>query len=556
MKKNQKKLFPSIVGVIALAAVTIIPLQYLNKTNFDIRQQADVVTVKPVGIAGNWNLLFNDEFEGTQLDTTKWSTCYYYACTGWWHLERQWYQPQNVVVSNGVVKLIAKKETIRPGDGNTYEFSSGMIQSGQVKQITEQPKFKFQHGYLEGRIKVPEGKGYWPAFWTTGSYDHPPELDLFEYFSNTNELSQGFWYLENGQKKSWNGGSNLKGQNFANEWHTYGVDWDPNYIAFYFNGNLVKKYEGPIMKQLEVSKEQHLILNFAVGATFLPAPDATTPTEAAMEVDYVRVWKRDPGTQPTPVSSVLPSIVPFPTTQPPSPVPTKPPTLVPSPTPSVNPTSTICSGDGIYLYTNDNYQGTCAKFTANVAEMRNTSVGSDSVSSLKVVGPYQVIAFSDGNYKGVSSTFTVSRPSLSDSAVKNDSISSVQVSQTVPVVTTPTDPNQLQIAEILLINEKDNSVIKSYKGIEMSAITIDRSQYASTTLVAVPNKAAGSIKFNYGSTTHIENGKPYAIAGDLFGDYGPWNPGTGTFTVLTTPFSQANAKGTGGKFLQTTVIIK
>ncbi|CAN5360169.1 hypothetical protein BH10PAT1_BH10PAT1_7460 [soil metagenome] len=356
----------------------------------------------PVNVIGNWNLIFQDEFNDTYLDTNKWTTCYYYACTEFWEPVKQWYQSQNVVENNGTLKLILKKETVSPGDGNTYNYTSGMIQSGQVHNITDKPKFSFLYGYVEGRIKVPEGTSFWPAFWLTGTTQHPPEIDIFEYFSDSYQLSQGFWYKDSsGASKSTNIGGNLKGQYFANAWHTYGVDWDPTYIAFYFDGQLVKKYQGPIMSQPEVNKAQHILVNFAFSPPWLPAPDANTPTPSQMEVDYVRVWQRS-GTTAT--NTPFPSSIP-----------------IPSPGPS------DCSGNGVYLYSNNNYSGSCSKFTSDASSLSGYAVGNDSTSSLQIVGPYQATLFADGNYLGISTLVTSDIPNLSTTTVGGDSVSSLKV---------------------------------------------------------------------------------------------------------------------------------
>ena len=64
--------------------------------------------------AQNWNLIWSDEFNGNELDTSKWQheigTGTSNGLYGWGNSELQFYQPQNTLVSNGTAKIIALEE--------------------------------------------------------------------------------------------------------------------------------------------------------------------------------------------------------------------------------------------------------------------------------------------------------------------------------------------------------------------------------------------------------------------------------------------------------------
>ena len=53
---------------------------------------------------GDWQLVFQDDFRGTSLDTTKWNTCHWWndrGCTIKSSGELEWYLPSQVGVADG-----------------------------------------------------------------------------------------------------------------------------------------------------------------------------------------------------------------------------------------------------------------------------------------------------------------------------------------------------------------------------------------------------------------------------------------------------------------------
>ena len=119
------------------------------------------VLAAPTG--DGWVQVFSDEFNGTTLDTNKWSTCYWWkdwklnGCTNGGAKEVQWFQPDGVIVDNGILHLRAQKRSVVGDNNKVYEYTSGMISSHD--------KFAFQYGYAEMRAKYPKGNGVWATFW-------------------------------------------------------------------------------------------------------------------------------------------------------------------------------------------------------------------------------------------------------------------------------------------------------------------------------------------------------------------------------------------------------
>lgn len=263
-----------------------------------------------------WSLVFSDEFNGTSLDTSKWHTCYWWAtdwnqtgCSNEGNGELEWYQPGQVTVSNGLLNLKAEKRSVKAG----FPYISGMVSSHD--------KFDYTYGYAEARVKVPKGKGLWPAFWMEPIRHWPPEIDMMEILGHdpSTVYMTLHWGSNSATHKSQTG--SWRGPDFSAGFHTFAVDWRPGLAVWYVDG--VERFR---MTSNVAAEPMHLILNLAVGGHWPGSPDSTTVFPAVYQVDYVRVWKQT-GTQPTPVP----------------PTPTKQATTVP-PTPTktpAQPTATV-----------------------------------------------------------------------------------------------------------------------------------------------------------------------------------------------------------------------
>lgn len=256
----------------------------------DIPQAPDAST----SVAVATKLIFIDEFTGTSLNTKIWYPCYnwaneYRGCkTGPGELEV--YQPDNVTVANGYLNLTAKHET-KKYLGKTYNFTSGIIQTGGSPANGNTPTFSYKYGYSEVRAKLPSGNiGMWPSFWLLPADNSwPPEVDIMEWQGVTPTQDQVtlWWKLPNGDAaRVYDTGASL-----AAAYHTYGFDWQPSYADFYFDRKRILHYTGPNVPQ----KAMFILINLAIGGWEkgqLNPPISEFPT--TYSVDYVRVWNKRP----------------------------------------------------------------------------------------------------------------------------------------------------------------------------------------------------------------------------------------------------------------------
>ncbi|MBP9827206.1 glycoside hydrolase family 16 protein [Candidatus Saccharibacteria bacterium] len=238
-------------------------------------------------------IVFYDDFSEEKLDASKWTTCYEWysiefdGCSNNGNKELQWYKSNRVRIQDGNLVLVASRG-ITPGwDGKTkkdFYFESGMVSTGR-RSSEVQPKWASSYGRYEARIKVPSGKGLWPAFWLLPVENTwPPEIDIMELVGDKpNEILLTYHYdTYPNQKKD---ESKLVGDDFTKDWHIYAIDWQPERIQWFVDEKLVKQATGKNIP----SQPMQIIFNLAVGGNLAGYPDDTTVLPAEMLVDYVKV---------------------------------------------------------------------------------------------------------------------------------------------------------------------------------------------------------------------------------------------------------------------------
>lgn len=238
-------------------------------------------------------LVFADEFDQDALDQSRWTTCYWWddgGCTNSGNQELQWYLPGNVSVEGGVLRLEARREQVRGSDGVSHPYTSGMVTTGRsADDQAEQPRFGFRYGRVEARMRMPEGKGLWPALWLLPlTHESRPEIDVMEVLGDTpSTLRAHFRYVDDGDRVTV--GHTWEGADSSAEWHTYGLRWTPEELVWLVDGEEQWRFD----EEEHVPDEpMYLLVNLAVGGEWPGEPAPSTDFPAALEVDHVRVWQR------------------------------------------------------------------------------------------------------------------------------------------------------------------------------------------------------------------------------------------------------------------------
>lgn len=231
-------------------------------------------------------LIWADEFDGTTLNESYWNYKLGDGCPnlcGWGNNEPQFYTKENTEVSNGTLKIHARLQD------SIYTSS----------RITTEGKFDFQYGYIKARIKLPEGKGLWPAFWMLSKnikevgWPRCGEIDIMEWVGRDADSLFTSLHTKASSGNTVNTKKTFLEDNSA--WHIYACDWNEERIIFYRDDTEVYRFAPDKKTEANYPFKQpfYILLNMAVGGNFGGAIDDTIFPQT-YEVDYVRVYKSNP----------------------------------------------------------------------------------------------------------------------------------------------------------------------------------------------------------------------------------------------------------------------
>jgi beta-glucanase (GH16 family) len=247
----------------------------------------------PIETIEGWELVWNDEFDGDAVDTTKWN--YDIGGWGWGNGEAQYYTPrsENAFVENGLLTIVLRQEQYE----NSYYTSARLKTEGL---------HEFQYGRVEARMKVPRGAGTWPAFWMLGSsFERDPddplssnwpqagEIDVMEHVGRKPNVTFGTVHGPGYAGAGGLGGWNTQVHDIADDFHTYAVEWDESGIEWFYDGEPFFDLGPEDIGDREWVFDQpfFLIVNLALGGGF-PGPIALDlEYPLYLYVDHVRVYQ-------------------------------------------------------------------------------------------------------------------------------------------------------------------------------------------------------------------------------------------------------------------------
>jgi beta-glucosidase len=269
-----------------------------------------------------WQLVWSDDFNGA-AGTAPSSANWNYDIGnngGWGNGEIESYTTStNNVFQDGNGNLVIRV-TYDPQNG----YLSGRLQTGAPGASTHGADGNWQYGRIEARIKLPFGKGVWPAFWMLGEnfndvgWPKCGEVDIMENFGTFNNNAT----LNNGTIHGYDSnsppphdyppsgiGTSVQlpfGETVYDDYHLYAIEWSPNTINFFVDGNMYQSLTPSNLNatsQWEFNASFFILLNVAIGgpSTFLGTPDSSVTFPQSMLVDYVRVYQPLAITDTTPV---------------------------------------------------------------------------------------------------------------------------------------------------------------------------------------------------------------------------------------------------------------
>lgn len=233
---------------------------------------------------GRWELVWADEFEGSVLNTENWIV--ETGASGWGNHELQFYtkRPENLRLENGFLVIEARQEDYR---GSRY--TSARIKTQGLQTV--------QYGRVEARIKLPTGKGIWPAFWMLGEditgagWPRCGEIDIME---NVGDPHTVYGTIHG---PGYSGGNGIGrpmvlGEVLNEGFHTYAIEWTPDEIQWYVDDKPFHNVRADqVPGEWVYDHPFFVLLNLAVGGDWPGTPAESTVFPQQLAVDYVRVYR-------------------------------------------------------------------------------------------------------------------------------------------------------------------------------------------------------------------------------------------------------------------------
>lgn len=246
----------------------------------------------------DWQLVWQDEFNGKSLDTSKWTVLIRETSK---HGELQYYVPDEVYIENGFLRIRSRVRKY-----GSKEYTSGRLDT--------EGKFAPVYGRFEIRARLPGGQGLWPAHWlypqdrnwlmektmedavAAGNERLIPEerpwyteIDIMEFLGHEPGVLYGtiHYCSFDGARRS-SSGTWRSTVDYTQDFHIYALEWEPDSIRWFIDGNRIHATANGIPHT-----PHYLILNTAVGGSWPGDPDSTTVFPQYHDIDWVRVYRKE-----------------------------------------------------------------------------------------------------------------------------------------------------------------------------------------------------------------------------------------------------------------------
>ena len=248
----------------------------------------------------NWELFWSDEFDGEDLDLSKWNKLKWRP--GWVNNELQAYTDRdtNVFLEEGYLVI---QGNIEPGFSGTDYVGNDYVADYTSGRVNTDDKFSTTYGRFDIKAKLPNGKGSWPAIWMLGEsissigWPQCGEIDIMEHVGYDQGLVHGSIHT---QEYNHMYGTQKSGSKYVNDvtdtFHIYSLEWSPFYLRYLIDNEpffFVYNDSNGDAGKWPFNDPHYLILNLAIGGDWGGVQGVSASAfPMKMLIDYVRVYKK------------------------------------------------------------------------------------------------------------------------------------------------------------------------------------------------------------------------------------------------------------------------
>jgi len=247
-------------------------------------------------IESDWKLLCSDEFDGETLDKNKWNRQIEKAV----RFNEEWQR----YTDNDDNTYIENKQLVIQAIHNSKAHGHNQYSSARLNTTR---KFNFKCGKIVARMKLPFARGIWPAFWMLGKnidenggdtlWSFCGEIDILELYGTEDNgvVEANLRYADRKGKHEQIGAKpyKLKEGAFADAFHIFELEWNEKQIIWLIDVDPHASLDIMAKEFSEFHREFFLLLNVAVGRTYVGRPYNTSIFSQFMYVNWIRVYQKN-----------------------------------------------------------------------------------------------------------------------------------------------------------------------------------------------------------------------------------------------------------------------
>lgn len=303
-----------IASLVLDATAILSPLQGTEiEKRFSIRARPDyngavkgigllaLMTLPAIGATQTWKLVWQDEFNGSAIDQTKWR--YELGGGGWGNNELETYT--NDLLNARILKPYDTRLRWKASAPGYLDIRAQRDANGNFTSARLASNAAWTYGRMEIRANVPGGLGTWPAIWMlpaewtygNGGWPDNGEIDIMEQVGFEGNVDHCSIHTHTYNWMNANGPTNsVSVANMVGGWHTYTMEWRPDRIDLGVDGRIVLTWarQGRDWQAWPFDKAFQFRLNLAIGGSWGGQQGVTTTGwPRSFFIDYVRVFRAE-----------------------------------------------------------------------------------------------------------------------------------------------------------------------------------------------------------------------------------------------------------------------